>query len=76
MPVVLIRLALSVHGLLPGIRPAGILISIGVQSLSVRKLIGDDFLSLFVSIRASFYYSVFKQGSDAFIEALIPPYDR
>ena len=50
-------------------------ISIGVQSLSVRKLIGDDFLSLFVSIRASFYYSVFKQGTDAVIESLIPPYD-
>ena len=51
-------------------------ISIGVQSLSVRKLIRDDFLPLFVSIRASFYYSVFKQGTDAVIESLIPPYDR
>ena len=50
-------------------------ISIGVQSLSVRKLIRDDFLSVFVSIRASFYYSVFKQGTDAVIESLIPPYD-
>jgi hypothetical protein len=50
-------------------------ISIGVQSLSVGKLITDDFLSLFVSMPANFYYSVFKQGTDAVIEALIPPYD-
>jgi len=59
-------------------QPFGLLvfvISIGVQSLSVRKLIGDDFLSLFVSMPANFYYSVFKQGTDAVIEALIPPYE-
>ena len=59
-------------------QPFGLLvfvISIGVQSLSVRKLIGDDFLSLFVSISANFYYSVFKQGTDAVIESLISPYE-
>jgi hypothetical protein len=50
-------------------------ISIGVQSLSVRKLITDGFLPLFVSMPENFYYSVFKQGTDAVIEALIPPYD-
>jgi hypothetical protein len=47
--------------------------SISVQSLSIRKLITDDLLSLFVSIPASFYYSVFKQSTDAVIEAFIPP---